>query len=95
MKINDKLQATYLTGGGKTHDEGVFVITKITKTFMFLEMIEEGFFAQYPEWKIRKIPIRDFKARKEPMPKWVSEGFVCYHNQSGTPTSYEKEKYLN
>lgn len=90
MKIGDEIQATYQTGGGVIIEEGLFIIAKITKTFMFLKMIEEGHFAQYPNWKIRKIPIRDFKARKEPMPKWVDDDyFCCYHYRTGTPTSYQ------
>lgn len=91
MNIGDTINATFITGGGTTHDEGVFVVDKITKVFMYLKMIEEGYFAQYPDWKIRKIPLKDYKSRKEPMPKWIEDSyFVCYHHQSGTPTIYEK-----
>ena len=91
MKLNDKLIATYETGGGTIHIEGEFTITHITKCFMYLTMTKEGFYCQYDGWVKRKIPLLDFKYRKEPMPKWLSETeFVCYHNGSGTPTVYKK-----
>ena len=90
MKLGDKIKATYITGGGEEKEEGNFVIEKLTKTFMFLKMLEEGFFCQDEYWKIRKIPLRDFKNRKEPMPEWTDDKtFTCYHKQSGTPTIYE------
>jgi hypothetical protein len=89
MKLNDKITATYITGEGKEVDEGKFIVKKITTTFAFLEMTAEGFFAQYPNWKIRKIPLKDFKGRREPMPEWNDNEFTCYHNQSGTPTIYK------
>ena len=95
MNIGDRIYAYYVSGDSKENQEGVFVVKKKTKKFMYLEMVYEGCFAQYPDWKIRKIPIEDFKYRKEPMPKWWDENsFTCYHNQSGTPTIYEKKEVI-
>ena len=89
IKIGDRVKAVYISGSGTEYEEGEFKISKITKTFMFLKMTKKGFFAQYPEWKERKIPLKDFKKRKEPMPSWISDKeFVCYHNQSGIPMIY-------
>ena len=91
-KINGKVVATYVDGGGGSYTEGKFIISHITKSFMTLTMTEAGFYCQDEDWKIRKIPLRDFKRRKEPMPDWINENeFVCYHNQSGTPTTYTIE----
>ena len=82
--------ATYLSGNGQEYDEGNFIIEKITKSFIYLKMSEEGYFARSPDWKIRKIPIKDFRGRKEPMPQWEGTEFICYHQQSGVPTIYKK-----
>ena len=89
IRVGDKVRAVYISGGGAEYEEGEFEIVKITKTFMYLKMVKEGYFAQYKNWKERKIPLKDFKRRREPMPSWISDReFVCYHNQSGTPTIY-------
>lgn len=92
IKLNDKFVASYVTGGGTIHEEGKFTLTHITKKFMTLTMTRAGFYCQDDSWIKRKIPLMDFKYRKEPMPKWISEDeFVCYHQQSGTPTVYRKQ----
>lgn len=89
MKIGDKFIARYITGDGTEHIEGEFIVSKLTKSFAYLTMIKEGFYCQYNNWKLRRIPLREFKGRKEPMPDWDDNSFTCYHFQSGTPTTYE------
>ena len=91
MDIKEIIYAYYVSGGGKEYDEGWFVVAGKTEKFLTLKMLREGYFSQYPDWKIRKIPLKDFKRRKEPMPIWWDkDSFTCYHHQSGTPTIYKK-----
>ena len=91
FRINEGLEARYVSGGGEEFIEGAFKVVRITKKFMIIEMIDCGFYAQSPDWKTRKIPLQDFKGRKEPMPEWIDDyTFVCYHKQSGTPTTYTR-----
>ncbi len=59
-----KYKCIYVSGGGKEYLEGIFVVKNQTEKRLTLEMIEEGYFAQYPEEKIRKIPIGQGKRTK-------------------------------
>lgn len=86
-----KYNCYYVSGGGTEYDEGIFELVKKTDKCLTLKMIEEGYFANYPEVKVRKIPIGKGKGTRfcPCVKEWGDGSFTVYHNADGTPYIYE------
>jgi len=91
-KIGDMYICHYKSGGGTEYEEGIFKVIKITKKAMTLEMIKEGFFGQYKDMKIRRIPTLEGKRTAFcPAVYWDDDDSVTvYHEGRGIPFTYEK-----
>ena len=89
-----KWKCIYVSGSGKKYDEGIFVERKKTNKVLTLEMIEEGFFANYPDIKIRRIPIGKGKETRfcPSITEFDDGDIIVYHNQDGTPYTYSPMK---
>ena len=93
--IGMKYNCSYVSGGGEEYEEGIFELQTKTKKYLILQMIEPGFFANYPDIKTRKIPLVDNGAKRTkfcPAVKFWGDGsFTVYHNADGTPYIYTPE----
>lgn len=90
MNKGTRVICKYLTGGGDWHEEGEFKITKITDKIVTLEMLKEGFFVQYPDKKVRKLPTPQGKRTAFcPAIEWGDNEVCIYHESRGIPFVYE------
>lgn len=87
-----KYACHYVSGGGKEYEEGIFELQIKTKKQLTLKMIKAGYFANYPDIKIRKIPLVNNGAKRTKfcpaVEFWFDGSFTVYHNGDGTPYIY-------
>ncbi len=91
-----KVTCEYKSGGGSWIEEGEFVLEKVTTKRLTLRMIKKGFFAQYPDKKIRIIPTP--KGQRTvfcPAIDYDGNEITIYHESRGLPFVYTFQTHLN
>lgn len=82
----------YVSGGGNEYEEGDFLLEKETSKTLFLRRTSTGYFSNFPEVDLIKIPKVDNGAKRTkfcPSVKFWGDGsFTVYHNAAGTPYVY-------
>ena len=82
----------YIDGGGLEYKEGLFEEVSRTPKRLTLKLVKSGMFSNYPDEKLRKIPLPSGSGKPTrfcPVVKEYDDGdIVVYHNQDGTPYIY-------